>query len=175
MIKRYCVAKFQIVKYGDQILRSKTKPVEKITKEIKQLAEDMLETMYAFYGAGLAAPQIGIPLKICVIDVMPDGKRSPLVLINPVIVSGENKINMEEGCLSFPGIYENVPRFDKVTVQYLGLNEQIKTLEAKGFLAKAVQHETDHLNGKLFIDYLQPWKRKLVEKEIKRRKKGGDW
>ncbi len=169
------MAKFQIVKYGDQILRSKTKPVEKITKEIKQLAEDMLETMYAFYGAGLAAPQIGIPLKICVIDVMPDGKRSPLVLINPVIVSGENKINMEEGCLSFPGIYENVTRFDKVTVQYLGLNEQIKTLEAQGFLAKAVQHETDHLNGKLFIDYLQPWKRKLVEKEIKKRKKGGDW
>jgi len=175
MIKRYCVAKFQIVKYGDQILRNKTKPVEKITKDIKQLAEDMLETMYAFYGAGLAAPQIGVPLKICVIDVMPNGKRDPVVLINPVIVSGENKINTEEGCLSFPGIYENITRFDKVTVQYLGLNEKIKTLEAHGFLAKAVQHETDHLNGKLFIDYLQPWKRKLVEKEIKRRKKGGDW
>jgi len=169
------VSKFAIVKYGDPVLRNKTKPVEKITKEIKQLVEDMLETMYASSGAGLAAPQIGIPLKICVIDIFPNGKKSPIVLINPVIVSGENKIDTEEGCLSFPGIYENIPRFEKVTVEYLGLNEKIKQLEAHGFLAKAVQHETDHLNGKLFIDYLQPWKRKLVEKEIKRRKKGGNW
>lgn len=82
---------------------------------------------------------------------------------------------MEEGCLSFPGIFENVQRFDTVTVEYMDLNGNIKQIQGQGFLAKALQHEIDHLNGKLFIDYLQPWKRKLVEKEIKRRKKGGNW
>ena len=169
------MAKLEIVKYGDSVLRNKTKPVDKITKEIKLLADNMLETMYKSCGAGLAGPQVGSLLKICVIDVMPNGKRNPLVLINPVIINGDNKINMEEGCLSFPGIFENVQRFDTVTVEYMDLNEDIKQIQGQGFLAKALQHEIDHLNGKLFIDYLQPWKRKIIEKEIKRRKKGGNW
>ncbi|GAB1401201.1 peptide deformylase [Elusimicrobiota bacterium] len=169
------MAKLEIVKYGDPVLRNKTKPIEKVTKEIKLLADNMLETMYMSCGAGLAGPQVGVQLKICVIDILPDGKRSPLILINPVIVEGTNKISMEEGCLSFPGIFENVQRFDTVTVEYMDLNGNIKQIQGQGFLAKALQHEIDHLNGKLFIDYLQPWKRKLVEKEIKRRKKGGNW
>ncbi|MDD5020767.1 MAG: peptide deformylase [Endomicrobiaceae bacterium] len=169
------MAKLTIVKYGDSILRNKTKPIVKITKEIKILADDMLETMYKSCGAGLAGPQVGISLKICVIDILSNGKKNPLVLINPTIIDSANKIILEEGCLSFPGIFENVQRFDTVTVEYMDLNENIKQIQGQGFLAKALQHEIDHLNGKLFIDYLQPWKRKLVEKEIKRRKKGGNW
>lgn len=86
------MAKLEIVKYGDPVLRNKTKPIEKVTKEIKLLADNMLETMYMSCGAGLAGPQVGVQLKICVIDILPDGKRSPLILINPVIVEGTNKI-----------------------------------------------------------------------------------
>lgn len=169
------MAKLEIVKYGDPVLRNKTKPIDKITKEIKLLADNMLDTMYKSCGAGLAGPQVGVQLKICVIDILPNGKRDPLVLINPTIIDGNTKISLEEGCLSFPGIFENVQRFDTVTVEYMDLNGNIKQIHGQGFLAKALQHETDHLNGKLFIDYLPPWKRKIIEKEIKRRKKGGNW
>ena len=95
------MALLKIVKYGDNILRQKVKDVEEITPEIKQLANDMLETMYAAPGVGLAAPQVGISLNMCVIDVLPDGKKKPFVLINPKIISGQNKEEMEEGCLSF--------------------------------------------------------------------------
>ena len=169
------MALLKIVKYGDNILRQKVKDVEEITPEIKQLANDMLETMYAAPGVGLAAPQVGISLNMCVIDVLPDGKKKPFVLINPKIISGQNKEEMEEGCLSFPGIYEKVKRFHTVQAEYTDLNGKRIEIVVEGFLAKAFQHETDHLNGKLFIDYLQPWKRKLVEKDIKRRKKGNNW
>lgn len=169
------MAQLKIVKYGDNVLRQKVKDIEKITPEIKKLAQDMLDTMYSAPGVGLAAPQVGISLNICVIDIMPDGKKNPFVLINPKIISGQNKEEMEEGCLSFPGIFEKVKRYHTITAEYTDLNGKRLEVVVDGFLAKAFQHETDHLNGKLFIDYLQPWKRKLVEKEIKRRKKGNDW
>ena len=165
----------KIVKYGDPVLRKKTEPVTEITDDIIQLAEDMLETMYAAPGVGLAGPQVGVSLQICVIDVVPEGKRTPIVLINPKVLSGEDKIELEEGCLSFPKIYEKVRRWNKVRVEYTDLKGNLKEVEAEGFLAKAFQHEIDHLNGKVFIDYLPAWKRKLVEKEIKRRKKGKTW
>ena len=164
-----------IVKYGDNILRQKVKDINEITPEIKKLAQDMLDTMYAAPGVGLAAPQVGISLNMCVIDIMPDGKKNPFVLINPKIISGENKEELDEGCLSFPGIFEKVKRYHTVKAEYTDLNGRRLEVIVEGFLAKAFQHETDHLNGKLFIDYLQPWKRKLVEKEIKRRKKGNNW
>ena len=169
------MALLKIVKYGDPVLRKKTEPVTEITDDIIQLAEDMLETMYAAPGVGLAGPQVGVSLQICVIDIVPDGKRSPIVLINPKVLSGEDKIELEEGCLSFPKIYEKVRRWNKVRVEYTDLKGNLKEVEAEGFLAKAFQHEIDHLNGKVFIDYLPAWKRKLVEKEIKRRKKGKTW
>ncbi len=169
------MALLKIVKYGDPVLRKKTEPVTEITDDIIQLAEDMLETMYAAPGVGLAGPQVGVSLQICVIDIVPDGKRSPIVLINPKVLSGEDKIELEEGCLSFPKIYEKVKRWNKVRVEYTDLKGNLKEVEAEGFLAKAFQHEIDHLNGKVFIDYLPAWKRKLVEKEIKRRKKGKTW
>jgi len=166
--------KLDIKKYGDNVLRQKNAEISDITDEIKQLAEDMLETMYAAPGVGLAAPQIGKSLKMCVIDVSAD-KNSPIVLINPEIISGEDKIAAEEGCLSFPGIYEEVKRFGKVTAQYTDISGKRKKIKAEGFLAKAIQHELDHLNAKLFIEYLPDFKRKSLEKEIKKRKKAGDW
>lgn len=165
----------EIVKYGDPILRKKTFEVTEITDEIKKLAKNMLETMYSAPGVGLAAPQVGSSLKICVIDVVPNGRKRPFILINPQILSGENKIELEEGCLSFPGIFEPVKRYDKITAEYIDLDGNINKVEVTGFLAKAFQHEIDHLNGKVFIDYLAAWKRKNIEKDIKRRKKGGDW
>lgn len=165
----------EIVKYGDPVLRKKTEPITKITDDIIQLAEDMLETMYAAPGVGLAGPQVGKSLQICVIDVVPDGKRDPIVLINPKVVSGEDKIELEEGCLSFPKIYEKVKRWNKIQAEYVDLKGNLNKVEVEGFLAKAFQHEIDHLNGKVFIDYLPDWKRKIVEKEIRRRKKGKNW
>ena len=169
------MAILEIVKYGDPVLRKKTEPITKITDDVIQLAEDMLETMYAAPGVGLAGPQVGISLQICVIDIVPEGKREPIVLINPKVLSGEDKVELEEGCLSFPKIYEKVKRWNKVQVEYTDLKGKLNKVEVEGFLAKAFQHEIDHLNGKVFIDYLQAWKRKIVEKEIKRRKKGKNW
>ena len=169
------MAILKIVKYGDPVLRKKTAPVTEITDDIIQLAEDMLETMYAAPGVGLAGPQVGVSLQICVIDIVPEGKRNPIVLINPKVLSGEDKVELEEGCLSFPKIYEKVKRWNKVRVEYVDLKGDLKEVEVEGFLAKAFQHEIDHLNGKVFIDYLPDWKRKLVEKEIRRRKKGKNW
>jgi len=169
------MAILEIVKYGDPVLRKKTEPITKITDDVIQLAEDMLETMYAAPGVGLAGPQVGISLQICVIDIVPEGKREPIVLINPKVLSGEDKVELEEGCLSFPKIYEKVKRWNKVQVEYTDLKGNLNKVEVEGFLAKAFQHEIDHLNGKVFIDYLPAWKRKIVEKEIKRRKKGKNW
>lgn len=169
------MAILEIVKYGDPILRKKTEPITEINDDVIQLAEDMLETMYAAPGVGLAGPQVGVSLQICVIDIVPEGKRNPIVLINPKVISGNDKVELEEGCLSFPKIYEKVKRWNKVRVEYVDLKGNLKEVEVEGFLAKAFQHEIDHLNGKVFIDYLPAWKRKLVEKEIKRRKKGKNW
>lgn len=169
------MAKLAICKYGDQVLRKKTEPVTEINDEIKKLVSDMFETMYAAPGVGLAAPQVGVSLRICVIDVRPDGKSSPLVMINPEIIEGENKVLAEEGCLSFPGLYEKVKRYEKITAEFTDLKGKRIMLKAEGFLAKAVQHETDHLDGKLFIDYLPDFKRKTVERDIKRKKKAGVW
>ena len=169
------MAILKIVKYGDPILRKKTEPITEITDDIIQLAEDMLETMYAAPGVGLAGPQVGKSLQICVIDIVPEGKRDPIVLINPKVLDGQDKVELEEGCLSFPKIYEKVKRWNKVRVEYVDLKGNLREVEVDGFLAKAFQHEIDHLNGKVFIDYLPDWKRKLVEKEIRRRKKGKNW
>ena len=168
------MAKLEIKKYGDSVLRKKSDLVQKISKDIKRLTEDMLETMYSSRGLGLAAPQVGVSLRVCVIDVDPD-KKLPLVMINPKIASGSNKILDQEGCLSLPEIFAEVKRFSNIVAEYTDLEGKNKTIEAEGLLARAIEHEIDHLDAKIFIDYLPDWKRKNIEKEIKRRKKKGDW
>ena len=132
------MAILKIVKYGDPVLRKKTAPVTEITDDIIQLAEDMLETMYAAPGVGLAGPQVGVSLQICVIDVVPEGKRNPIVLINPKVLSGEDKVELEEGCLSFPKIYEKVKRWNKVRVEYVDLKGNLKEVEVEGFLSNPI-------------------------------------
>ncbi|MDR0820194.1 MAG: peptide deformylase [Endomicrobium sp.] len=168
------MTKLKIKKYGDPVLRKRAEAISEINEGIKKLASDMLETMYSAPGVGLAAPQVGVSLRLCVIDVDPN-KKSPVVMINPEIISGENKITAEEGCLSFPGFYGNVNRFEKIIAGYTGLNGNRQEMKAQNFLAKVVQHEIDHLDAKLFIDYLPDWKRNSIEKKIKRKKKAGDW
>jgi peptide deformylase len=168
------MAILNIEKYGSKILRQKSKHVNKITKDIKLLAKDMLETMYFAKGVGLAAPQVGQLLRFCVIDVSQD-QKSPIVLVNPEIVFGEDKKILDEGCLSIPEFYEKVKRFDKVVANYTALDGSKKEVKAQGLLAVAIQHEVDHLDAKLFIDYLSDFKRKMIEKEIKRKKKAGNW
>jgi peptide deformylase len=168
------MAKLEIKKYGDSVLRKKSDLVQKISKDIKCLTEDMLETMYSSRGLGLAAPQIGVSLRVCVIDVDPD-KKLPMVMVNPKIVSGSDKILKQEGCLSLPEIFAKVNRFSNIVAEYTDLEGKNKTIEAEGLLARAIQHEIDHLDAKVFIDYLPDWKRKNIEKEIKRRRKKGDW
>ncbi|MDR3195833.1 MAG: peptide deformylase [Endomicrobium sp.] len=168
------MVKLEIKKYGDSVLRKKSDLVQKISKDIKRLVEDMLETMYAARGLGLAAPQVGVLLRVCVIDVDP-GKKSPLIMINPKVISGGDKISEQEGCLSLPELFALVKRFSNIVAEYTDLEGKNKKIEADGLLARAIQHEIDHLDAKIFIDYLPDWKKKNIEKEIKRRKKKGDW
>lgn len=146
----------QIRKKGDEILAKKSKEITEIDDKIKELAEDMLDTMYKNDGIGLAACQVGMLKRIIVYDylyVEEDGKKSPVVMINPVIKSrSKSMIIVEEGCLSFPDVYEEVKRHEKITVEYTDLNGKRKTLHAKDLEAVVIQHETDHLDGIVFLD-----------------------
>jgi peptide deformylase len=168
------MAKLEIKKYGDLVLRKKTDIVFEITDSIKNLVYNMLETMYLVFGVGLAAPQVGVSLKLCVVDVDPK-HRSQLILINPEIISGEDKLFSKEGCLSLPGFFESIGRFDKIFIKYADLRGEKHEIKVEGLVAKVVQHEVDHLNAKLFIDYLPKWKRKCIERKIKKKKKLGGW
>ncbi|MDR3111626.1 MAG: peptide deformylase [Elusimicrobiota bacterium] len=168
------MSKFEIRKYGDPILRKKTQHICEITEYIKNLCNDMLETMYSVSGVGLAAPQIGVSLRLCVVDVDPN-KESPFILINPKIIGTENKVEGQEGCLSFPGFYEKVKRFESIEIEFLSIDGLLTRLKAKNYFARAVQHEVDHLDCKLFIDYLPDWKKRMLEKEIRKRKKMANW
>lgn len=146
----------QIRKKGDDILSKKSKEVENIDDKIKELSQDMLETMYKNDGIGLAACQVGILKRIIVYDylyVEEDGKKSPMVMINPVIKNrSKSMVFVEEGCLSFPDEYKEVKRHEKVTVEYTDLDGKRKTLHAKDLEAVVIQHETDHLDGVVFLD-----------------------
>lgn len=146
----------QIRKKGDDILSKKSKEIEHIDDKIKELSQDMLETMYKNDGVGLAACQVGILKRIIVYDylyVEEDGKKSPMVMINPVIKNrSKSMVFVEEGCLSFPDEYKDVKRHEKVTVEYTDLDGKRKTLHAKDLEAVVIQHETDHLDGVVFLD-----------------------
>ncbi|HUO24747.1 MAG TPA: peptide deformylase [Candidatus Aquilonibacter sp.] len=167
---------FPIVKYGDPVLE---KPAEKVTvfdDELKKLIDDMFESMYAAHGVGLAAPQIGISRRIAVVDVtFKEDPQAKLVLINPEIIHTEGRHAQSEGCLSIPEFRENVTRPKIVTIRAQDLTG--KSFEKTGdeLLARAFQHETDHLNGKLYISHISALKRDLMKRKIRKLMKAGEW
>ena len=165
-----------IVKYGDPVLEMPTKPVEKFDEELQKLVADMFESMYAAQGVGLAAPQIGVSLRLAVIDVSvgkhPDAK---LVCANPEIVHAEGEQREEEGCLSLPGFRGHVARPQYVTIRAHDISGQEFEMRGEGLLARAFCHEIDHLKGVLFISHLSMLKRDLIKRKIRKMKKAGDW
>lgn len=171
-----------IVTFGHEVLREKAIPVGEITDALRQLVTDMLESMYSSKGVGLAAEQIGRTERVCVIDVPRDAEKEecraenaaipmPLVLINPEILSSEGKQRNEEGCLSFPDISAPITRADKVTVTYMDLSGARQTVTARGLLSRAIQHETDHLNGVLLVDKMSAMQKMSVAGQLKRLQK----
>ena len=157
----------QLTHYGQDILRKKTKPVGKIDDSILQLIEDMFETMYHEDGIGLSANQVGIDLAIATIDISHmDEDVEPFVIINPEIVEKEGTEVMDEGCLSIPGVREEVKRAERVTVEYLDREGNKVHRDAEGLLARVIQHEYDHLNGKFYVDRISPLKRRFIQNKL---------
>ena len=157
----------------DPILRKKCEPLEKVDKSVINLMKDMLQTMYAAPGIGLAAIQIGILKRLIVIDISKDEKKKdPLFLINPEIIKKSDETSIyEEGCLSLPGQFAEIERPAECSLRYVDLNGQQKELKAKGLLSTCIQHEIDHLNGILFIDYLSKLKKDMIIKKLVKHKK----
>jgi peptide deformylase len=163
-----------ILRYPDPRLHTVAKSVVDVDARIKTLVSDMLETMYAAEGVGLAASQVDVHERLVVMDVS-DGRDQPLVLINPEIVWASEKTEVnDEGCLSVPGIYDGVERFSSVRVQALDLQGQLQTYEAEGLLAVCMQHEMDHLLGKVFVEYLSPLKRNRIKTKMVKQIKNQD-
>ena len=159
------MAILNVLHFPDDRLRKKATSVEEIGADIKNIAENMLETMYAESGIGLAATQVNIQKRIVVIDLSED-KNEPLILINPEIISLEGKETMREGCLSVPDYFDTVERAENIEFHYKTVDNEPVTTKTDGLLAVCVQHEIDHLNGKLFIDYISPLKRQRLKKKI---------
>ena len=165
----------EIVIWPDPILKKKASPVSQVDDSIRSLVNDMFETMYAADGVGLAAPQIGVLKQVIVLDTTPRQPESkPVAMINPQIIAMEGTTRYSEGCLSVPGEAEEVDRAARVTVKFLDVSGREQTIEADGLLAVAIQHETDHLQGTMFVDYLSPLKRELIRKRMKRLKSERD-
>lgn len=161
------MALLEILHYPDPRLYNKAAPVEQVDDRVKKLVDDMFETMYAAPGIGLAAVQVNVPLRLIVIDISPD-KSEPLCLINPELLDQRGVVELEEGCLSVPGIYEVVPRAEWIRVRALDRNGEVFEMEAEDLLAVCIQHEMDHLEGKLFVDYLSQLKRRRIKKKAKK-------
>src|SRR5215472_10805564 len=167
---------YPIVKYGDPVLEKPSAAITKFDDEHRQLADDMFESMYAAHGVGLAAPQIGISKRIAVIDVTfkeePDAK---IVLVNPEIIHVEGRITSNEGCLSIPEFREKVTRARKVTARAQNLKGETFEVTGEELLARALLHETDHLNGKLYISHISALKRDMIKRKIRKMVKAGEW
>jgi peptide deformylase len=167
---------YPIVLYGDPVLEKPAETVAEFNEELKKLIDDMFESMYAAHGVGLAAPQIGIGKRIAVIDTTfkedPDAK---LVLINPEIIKREGRQSGQEGCLSLPDFRENVTRANIVTVRAQDINGKWFEKTGDDLLARALLHETDHLNGRLFISHVSGLKRDLIKRKIKKLVRAGEW
>ncbi len=147
--------------FGDPVLREKCAPVAEIDNDVRRLAEDMRETMYDADGIGLAAPQVGVPIRLFVYDVRESGIE-PGVLVNPEIVEEKGSVKEEEGCLSIPGLSETVERSASIVARGLGLDGEPVEIRAEGVLSRCIQHERDHLDGVLFLDRVSPLKRKIL-------------
>ena len=163
----------QILTEPNKILREKSLFVEKIDEDLQRLMDDMLETMYAAPGIGLAAIQVGIPKRVIVLDIaQKNGPRKPLFFINPEIIErSKNNSTYEEGCLSVPGQFAEIDRPDKCHIKYLDYHGQPKEIKAEGMLATCIQHEIDHLEGILFIDYLSKLKKSMIVKKLSKQKR----
>ena len=161
------MAILDILHFPDSRLRIKAQPVKQVDDVLRKLVDDMFETMYAAPGIGLAATQVNVDKRVIVIDVSEE-KDQPLCLINPEIQSRDGMEQMEEGCLSVPGIYELVERAEQVRIKALDRNGESFEMEAGGLLAVCIQHEIDHLDGKLFVDYLSPLKRVRIRKKLEK-------
>ena len=156
----------------DPFLRQVSEDVKKVDDELRKLMDDMLETMYAAPGIGLAAIQVGVPKRVIVIDLSKEEERKPFYFINPRIMKkSENNSTYEEGCLSVPGQFAEIDRPDQCHISYLDYNGQKKELKAEGLLATCIQHEMDHLEGILFIDYLSKLKKNFIIKKLSKQKK----
>ncbi|HTV65878.1 MAG TPA: peptide deformylase [Bryocella sp.] len=167
---------YPIVKFGDAVLEKPSATITEFNDELRQLADDMFESMYAAHGVGLAAPQIGIPKRIAVIDVtFKEDPEAKIVLVNPEIVHTEGKQTSSEGCLSLPEFRENVTRPMKVTARAQDLKGKPIEVTGEELLARALLHETDHLNGKLFISHISALKRDLIKRKVRKLIKQGEW
>jgi peptide deformylase len=164
------MALLPILEYPHPNLRKVAQRVDRFDDELRRLVADMFETMYAAPGIGLAATQVDVHRKIAVVDVS-EGKDQPLVLINAEILEASGVEEMEEGCLSIPGVYEKVARKERVRVRYQDLDGVERELDADGLLAVCIQHELDHLEGRLFIDHLSPLKRERALKKYEKLRK----
>jgi len=165
------VAIRKILKFPDQDLRIKAKPVEIFDDELKTLTDDMFETMHSVNGIGLAATQIGVAKQVAVIDISPE-KNEPLVIVNPEIqiLDPSKKEDYDEGCLSVPGFFETISRPSDIKLSYQDLNGQKQEIKPEGLLTKVVQHELDHLNGRLFVDHISELKRRRIRNKIVKQK-----
>ena len=159
-----------ILEFPDPRLRNKAKPVENVDGKLVKLSDQMLETMYQAPGIGLAATQINVSKRLLVLDIS-ENKNSPLILINPSITEEDGEIESNEGCLSVPGFYEPVIRSSKILLEAINRDGEPFTMEAEDLLAVCIQHEMDHLDGKLFVDYLSATKRQMIRKKLQKLQK----
>ena len=167
---------YPIVRYGDPVLEKPAEPITEFNGELRKFADDMFESMYAAHGVGLAAPQIGISKRVVVIDVtFKEDPEARLVLINPEIIKTEGRQKGSEGCLSLPDFREDVTRANKVTVRAQDLEGKWFEKTGEEMLARAFLHETDHLNGKLYISHISSLKRDLIKRKIKKLMRAGEW
>jgi peptide deformylase len=165
-----------ILKYGAPPLRAMSKPVESFSSDLEEIARNMIETMYSSPGIGLAAPQIGINIRLATIDLtVGEDENRKIIICNPEIVSAEGEQKSDEGCLSIPDFSDTVVRPLKMLVRGQNLHGDEVKYEAEGLLARCFSHEIDHLNGVLFIDHLSPLKRSLIRNKIKKLAKAGEW
>lgn len=170
------MAVLPICKYGDPVLRERTVEVTEIDNSLQTLIDDMVETMYAAPGVGLAANQVGVPKRLMVIDLTVGEDPSQLhVMINPEVFDMEGEITEEEGCLSIPDFVEIVTRPETLRVRYLDRNGETREMKAEGLMARAVCHEVDHLDGTLFVDYLRGLKKERILKKIQKILNDGGW